>query len=550
MYECPNCGGNLKFDISSQQMACSFCGTKKSPYEVKKETDAIEQDYFEATVFTCPQCAGEILSADNEATSFCSFCGASTILSSRISKEKRPKYIIPFKKTKEDCKAAYAKKMRRAFFVPDELKNAKFIDSFRGIYMPYWTYQFTQNKNVDLKGKKSHREGDYIITDHYDMRGDLDAYYLGYARDASSSFYDNISEALAPYDAKELVNFEPTFLSGFYADTADISSDVYLPETKALADDSSYDKICKDPAFKGYSMKNSENRNHLSARLGTVCRSVDSTMYPVWFLSYRNKDRVAYATVNGQTGKVVADMPIDSKKYMLSSLILAVILFAILNLFFTFKPTTLLAIGSILVIISAIIYAVELNAIWRKETNADDRGVQEMERKKTDEYRVEEWMAQAGDNGKKAGKVIRKQKEKKKAEKVFLGQLSKNWISFVVIFFFVFVPIMSVVATEASFVLWIMILGVTIVCCVIGMKNTNKIEDMKKSPGFVLSMGTVALALLIRLFNPVSDLWYYAGTLILLVAVLFNMIDVIRNYNRLAMRRLPQFDKKGGDDLA
>ena len=71
MYECPNCGGNLKFDIPSQQMACSFCGTKKSPYEVKKETDAIEKDYFEATVFTCPQCSGELLSADNEATSFC-----------------------------------------------------------------------------------------------------------------------------------------------------------------------------------------------------------------------------------------------------------------------------------------------------------------------------------------------------------------------------------------------------------------------------------------------------------------------------------------------
>ncbi len=549
MYECPNCGGNLKFDIPSQQMACSFCGTKKSPYEVKKETDAIEKDYFEATVFTCPQCAGELLSADNEATSFCSFCGASTILSSRISKEKRPQYIIPFKKTKEDCKAAYAKKMRKAFFVPDELKEAKYIDGFRGIYMPYWTYQFTQNKNVDLKGEKSHREGDYIITDHYNIRGDLDAYYLGYARDASSSFYDNISEALAPYDAKELVNFEPSFLSGFYADTADVGSDIYLPETKALADDSSYDKICKTPAFQGYTMKNSENRKHMSARLGTVCRSVDSTMYPVWFLSYRNKDRVAYATVNGQTGKVVADMPIDPKKYVLSSLILAVILFAVLNLFFTFKPTTLLAIGSILVIVSAIVYAVELNSIWRKETNADDRGMQEAERKKTEEYRVEEWMAQAGDNGKKAGKVIRKQKANKKEKKSFSEWLIKNWFSLMVIIFIVG-PAIGVRVAEASFLAWLLIFGVTIACCVIGMKNNNKIENMKKTPGFVLSMATVFLALIIKLLNPVSDLWYYAGTLILLVAVLFNMIDVIRNYNRLAMRRLPQFDKKGGDDLA
>ena len=175
MYECPNCGGNLKFDIPTQQLACAYCGTQLDPYAIQKETDAAEQNYFETTVYTCPQCAGEIISMDNEAASFCSFCGASTILSSRISKEKRPRFIIPFKKTKEDCKQAYAKKMRSAFFVPKELKNPEYIDGFRGIYMPYWTYQMTQKDSVILKGKKSYRKGDYIITDHYDLSGDLDA---------------------------------------------------------------------------------------------------------------------------------------------------------------------------------------------------------------------------------------------------------------------------------------------------------------------------------------------------------------------------------------
>lgn len=46
MYECPNCGGNLKFDISSQQMACSYCDTHLDPYFVKKETDAVEEQFL------------------------------------------------------------------------------------------------------------------------------------------------------------------------------------------------------------------------------------------------------------------------------------------------------------------------------------------------------------------------------------------------------------------------------------------------------------------------------------------------------------------------
>ena len=52
MYQCPNCGGNLKFDIASQQLACEFCQTKIDPYAFHKEKDAEESSYYEATIFT------------------------------------------------------------------------------------------------------------------------------------------------------------------------------------------------------------------------------------------------------------------------------------------------------------------------------------------------------------------------------------------------------------------------------------------------------------------------------------------------------------------
>ena len=167
MYECPNCGGNLRFDISSQQLACGYCNAKYDPYEVAKDKDAEESTNYEVTVFTCPQCAGEIYSTDNTAAGFCSFCGASTILTSRLRKEKRPDFIIPFQKTKEDCKTEYIKRVRRAVFAPKKLQHPDKIDSFRGIYMPYWVYYFTQKGPLHLKGTKEHRSGDYIIKQHY-----------------------------------------------------------------------------------------------------------------------------------------------------------------------------------------------------------------------------------------------------------------------------------------------------------------------------------------------------------------------------------------------
>ena len=63
-------------------------------------------------------------------------------------------------------------------------------------------------------------------------------------------------------------------------------------------------------------------------------------------------------------------------------------------------------------------------------------------------------------------------------------------------------------------------------------------------------MGAQAVVALICLVNPVSDLWYYLGALLILLSVLFDILDIIKSYNRLAMRRLPQFDKQGGDHHA
>ena len=52
MYECPNCGGNLRYDIPSKMMACASCDSKFDPYEVSERNGAQEtEDEYEVTVF-------------------------------------------------------------------------------------------------------------------------------------------------------------------------------------------------------------------------------------------------------------------------------------------------------------------------------------------------------------------------------------------------------------------------------------------------------------------------------------------------------------------
>lgn len=441
MYVCPNCGGNLKFDIPSQQLACEYCHTQADPYsfEDKDEKNFANKEY-EVTVFSCPQCGGEIVSTDTSAAEFCTFCGASTILHSRLTNEKRPGYIIPFQKTKEDCKQAYAARVKKAFFAPDALKDPKHIDGFRGIYMPYWAFYVEQQGDFTMEGAKSRRRGDYIVTDHYDLKGEIEGYYKGISYDASSSFDDNISEKLAPYDVRGMKAFTPAFLRGFYADTADVDSEQYRPEAEDFANEETVKKIYGEPEFAGIPEKGIIE----TSSFGTHTKEVDGAMFPVWFMSYRNGGRVAYATVNGQTGKVITDLPVDTRKYLKGSLLLALPIFLLLNLFFTLMPATLLVITTILAGISLAIFYSELGAIKKREN----------------------------------------------------------------------------------------------------------LERTKKDLGVAMIIVALILGIGVLVLQPVNDLFYYGAALFSLVGTFVAVKDIMYYYNIMTTRRLPQFDRTGGDDRA
>ena len=95
---------------------------------------------------------------------------------------------------------------------------------------------------------------------------------------------------------------------------------------------------------------------------------------PVGFLTYRKDDRVAYAVMNGSTGKITADLPVDKKKYILGSILLAVPIFAVLAFLITMTGQMVLTASSVLALVSLVIYGLELSAISDKDSHADDKG--------------------------------------------------------------------------------------------------------------------------------------------------------------------------------
>jgi len=543
MLVCPSCAGELRFDIPSQQMKCGSCGNLTDPFDYDpNKVDGRQENVFDATIYSCPQCGGEIFSNDETIASFCSFCGASTVLTSRIQKTQRPKFLIPFKITKEQCKESYASIMKKAIFAPKELRSPEYIDSFRGIYMPYWTYYVRQDGPFTFTAEKNYRRGNYIYEEKYNLSGEINAYYKGLSYDASSSFDDNISECLAPYDVKGMKGFTPAYLSGFYADTADIDENLYKNEAIEEAYKASYEQVRNHGEFKGYTFD--PVAGNLPSKLHTQVAESDYSMFPVWFMSYRNRDRVAYATVNGQTGKVVADIPIDAKKFTIGSLLIAAVIFFILCIGFPLMPYEAMGVVAALSVLSLFVYSRELKSIGERESRETDIG-----------YIAKHHPDQLSNAYEKHGTA-----ETKKS-KIAKKTNSKNLIVIVFLFEFAVILLPNVVRGMTAsgsgngigfgkLIIWAAIAILSLILCITSFKRFDKIPGTQGRAGIITALISIIIALGIRMVNPFYDWIYYVGIIVMLVGIFITLLDIMKAYNLLSTRRLPQFDHKGGDDRA
>ena len=543
MYNCPNCAGNLVFDISSQKLKCEYCSTLLDPYEYQKSQDAEESDVFGVTVYTCPQCGGEIMTTNVTAAGFCTYCGASTILDSRMRDEKRPAHIIPFSRTKEDCRKSYSSLVRRALFAPREFRDPEFLDRFRGIYIPYWVYNYDFNGNLRLKGSKTYRRGDYKITDHYSMTGEVDARYHGLTYDASSSFDDTVAAAIAPFEAARMQPFTPSILCGFYADAPDVGNEVYREQVLDAISQDSIERLSGVPEYKsaGADMPASDEfKKQLQGSTMNLSGEEPTCAYlPVWFLTYRKNDRVAYAVMNGSTGKITADLPVDGRKYLLGSILLAVPIFALLAFFLTMTGQMVLTASSVLALISLIIYGLELSAISDKDNHANDMGFTAA--------------------GRSANNTSSKDPAEKKEDNGLPAMFKKygKYALLILVLLLVFPRIgldyLLGSGNLTGFKIYggvsvLLLLGVLFFIAALAESETAKKNMVIQIAGSVIAVGASAAILV---WNPVSDLWFYGGSILAAAGVCLSFLGIISKYNILATRPLPTFyDRKGGNDRA
>lgn len=326
--KCPSCGGTLVFDTDIQMMVCQQCtsmfpiheDSPKGPTvfdndmlsrdymtEKKAVQNSYQQELMDIQVYECKNCGAELSVNDVEAATYCAYCGQPTIVFSRIEKRKRPQYIIPFKISKNEAITNIREKLLKSDYVSNEIKHFK-PELLRGIYIPYGLFcyeikdkQIIYAQKTDLNYQKTDAPYRYYFREAAARIGHIPV-------DASYQLSNESADRLEPFFGRDLVDFDPGYLSGFYADLRD--EDFTLLKTKAdrRALEMFRDKMKCLP----YLM----NSKTVKSDPQISCIKEAYALLPVWFLVFEDDGEKYTIMVNGQTGKVVGAVPTSLKTFL------------------------------------------------------------------------------------------------------------------------------------------------------------------------------------------------------------------------------------------
>ena len=382
MSKCPHCGAEVQYKPDTKKVHCEYCGSDFKVSELlqqakmAKEKELLKEEMkkedakpkISGKAYSCTQCGATLLSFDETAVTFCSYCGSQNMIEEKTMKQTAPELIIPFQKTQEECINNFKKKVNHFIFSPKYMKSDLVVKKFRGIYMPYGIYHLSHQGNCTNMGEKySHRSGDYLYYDKYVLNQEVDATYKGISYDLLSKFYDEYSMAI-PFDYRQAVEFNSNYLPGFYADAKDVDMYTYRQDATTLVDHDAIQYLKKDGDYLKYGCS--------SPTIHFGVSSEKTGFFPVYFASIRDKDdkHIHYAIINGQTGKVAADLPVDFMKYLLFSLALFVPIFILINLLVFALPTSVNLFALVMGIIGFIIFTLQLSACNEREGRYSDKG--------------------------------------------------------------------------------------------------------------------------------------------------------------------------------
>jgi len=336
-FPCPQCGADTTWHPDSSRLRCGYCGYERevaagdAPGTVAER--ALDGELrspeklgwgVERKRYRCARCgAVETLEPGMRAFS-CAFCGTPGVVEVPPDAELvRPQGVLPFRISRGDAVGRFRSWLRSLWFRPSDLVGRAEVESVRGIYVPFWTFDADTRSRWRAEAGYRRGSGKNARVEWRPASGELSHRFDDLPVPGSRGIDAGLARGLEPFPTAELVPYDPSYLAGFLAE------EYGVPLDRAWA----------------------TARERMTATLraacraevpGDLCRNLEvetswsdlackSGLLPVWIAAYQYRGRVYRYAVNGATGRATGSAPWSWVKIGLAAFALLLLVLFVLS---------------------------------------------------------------------------------------------------------------------------------------------------------------------------------------------------------------------------
>jgi predicted RNA-binding Zn-ribbon protein involved in translation (DUF1610 family) len=352
MYPCKNCGGNLEFKPGETKMICPYCGTENEIVidESKSEMAVEEKDYteflsqaventetIEKLAVECGACKAIVTLEENKTAGDCPFCGTPVVAEAQSVKLIKPQSLLPFSIDKREAAENFKVWLKKLWFAPNKLKKYARPDGFKGVYLPFWTYDTEVDTDyVGQRGEYYYVTETYTTTEDnetvtktrevrktrwYPASGEVHNSFDDILVPAASDLPEDKLRELEPWDLQNLVPYDSKFVAGLGMQSYTIDLAGGFAKAQDYVQGDIEDKI----------------RRHIGGDEQRILRmspdfhdiTFKHILLPVWLAAYKFNKKVYQVIVNARTGEVQGQRPWSVIKIVLTILLVLIVIGAI-----------------------------------------------------------------------------------------------------------------------------------------------------------------------------------------------------------------------------
>ena len=329
--KCPCCDGAIEFDAGSQKMKCPYCSSEfeiadLQAYQEDLDTQPQENMTWDTAagsqwtegeteglrVYTCNTCGGEIVADETTGASECPFCGNPVIMTGQFAGALKPDLVIPFQVDKKAAIAALQNHYKGKRLLPKVFKDQNHIKEVKGLYVPVWLFDTDADAHVRYKASRTRTWSDsqyrYTETSHFSVIRGGGIGFDNVPVDGSTKMDDTLMESIEPFHIDDAVDFQTAYLSGYLADKYDVDAEASIERANQRI------KQSTEEAFRS-TVQGYTTVVPVSSVIHLQNGRARYALYPVWILNTQWNGQKFTFGINGQTGKIAGDLPMDKGLY-------------------------------------------------------------------------------------------------------------------------------------------------------------------------------------------------------------------------------------------